>query len=366
MSTQMTAANSKQRDALVSRLFNSVIGSLELFHIYLGDRLGLYRALAGRGPLTGPELARAAGIHPRYPREWLEEQAVAGFLEVVDSDGPQSRRYSLPRGHADVLLDADNLAFMAPMASQVMGVAGVMPRVVEAFRTGAGVPFEDYGPDMRYGIAAANRVLFINLLGTEWLPAIPDLHERLQSRPPARVADVGCGSGASSIAIARAYPLATIEGIDLDTSSIADARSNAKDAGVDDRVRFEVRDAGDPALAGSFDLVTAFETIHDMANPVGALRAIRGLCADGGVVLVVDERVAEEFTAPGDEVERIMYGFSAVHCLAAAMGDPDSAMTGTVMRPATLRQYANEAGFERVEILPIANEVWRFYRLYPG
>jgi SAM-dependent methyltransferase len=165
--------------------------------------------------------------------------------------------------------------------------------------------------------------------------------------------------------IARAYPLVTVDGIDLDTASIAEARSNAGNAGVHDRVRFEVRDAGDTALAGSFDLVTAFETIHDMANPVGALRAMRGLCAEGAV-LVVDERVAEEFTAPGDEIERMMYGFSAVHCLAAAMGDESSAMTGTLMRPATLRLYAEKAGFGRVEILPIDNQVWRVYRLYPG
>jgi len=155
-----------------------------------------------------------------------------------------------------------------------------------------------------------------------------------------------------------------VQGIDLDTASIADARKNAKAARVDDRVTFELRDAGDPALAGSFDLVTAFETIHDMANPVEALRAMRRLCAEGGAVLVVDERVAEEFTAPGDDIERLMYGYSAIHCLVAAMGDPSSAMTGTVMRPSTLRWYAKEAGFDRVDVLPIENETLRFYRLF--
>src|SRR4029077_13318621 len=171
-------------------------------------------------------------------------------------------------------------------------------------------------------------------------------------------------AGASSIAIARAYPLVRVEGIDLDESSVQQARTNARDAGVEDRVTFAVRDAGDPALAGSFDLVTAFETIHDMTHPVNALRAMRGLCAEGGAVLVVDERVAQEFTAPGDELERMLYGFSATHCLAAAMGDPSSAMTGTMMRPSILLGYAREAGFERVDALPIENDVWRFYRLY--
>ena len=357
------ATEEEQRDALVGRMLNALIGSLELFHVYLGERLGLYRMLANRGPLNAAELATVAGISQRYAREWMEEQAVAGFLNV-EGDSAEKRRYSLPAGHAEVLLDTDSLSYMSSVARQLAGVASVLPRLVEAFKTGDAIPFEDYGPDIREGIADSNRVMFVNLLGSRWFPAIPDVDARLRSLPPARVADVGCGTGNSSIAIAKAYPLVRVEGIDLDVASIQAASAKARDASVDDRVTFEVRDAADPALAGSFDLVTAFEVIHDLSDPVGALRAMRRLCAQGGAVLVVDERVAEEFTAPGDEIERIMYGFSALHCLAAAMGDPKSAMTGTVMRPSTLRHYAKEAGYARVDILPIENEVWRFYRLY--
>jgi 2-polyprenyl-3-methyl-5-hydroxy-6-metoxy-1,4-benzoquinol methylase len=359
------ATHDEQRDALVGRVISSVIGSLELFHIYLGDRLGLYRALADNGALTAEELATAAGVHPRYAREWLEEQAVAGFLSLEPgADGAEGRRFSLPAPYVDVFVNPDSLSFQAAVARQVVGVAGVLPRLVEAFATGAGIPFEDYGPDIRDGIAAANRVMFINLLGSEWFPRIPDVDRRLREQPAARVADVGCGTGSSTIAMATAYPLARIEGIDLDAASIEAARAKVKTAGLEDRVTFEVRDASDPSLAGSFDLVTAFETIHDMRDPVGALTAMRLMCAANGVVLVVDEKVAEEFSAPGDEIERLLYGFSAVHCLAAAMGDPNSAMTGTIMRPATLARYAAEAGFARVEILPVENDIWRFYRLY--
>jgi 2-polyprenyl-3-methyl-5-hydroxy-6-metoxy-1,4-benzoquinol methylase len=364
MSEQLTSIYEEQRDAMVGRLLNSVIGSLELLHVYLGDRLGLYRALADGGRLTPAELATTAGVHQRYTREWLEEQAVSGFLTVEsDGEGAEARRYSLPPAYAEVLIDADNLNYMSPTARQVVAVAGVMPRLLDAFKTGDGIPFEAYGADMCTGIADSNRVMFINLLGSKWLPAIPDVDRRLREQPPARVADVGCGTGNSSIALASAYPLVRVEGIDLDQASIDEAREKARAAGVDDRVSFQVGDARDPSLAGSFDLVVAFETIHDMTDPVGALRAMRNLAAEGGAVLVVDERVAEEFTAPGDDVDRLMYGFSAVHCLAAAMGHPRSAMTGTVMRPSTLRRYAREAGFDRVEILPIENEVWRFYRL---
>jgi 2-polyprenyl-3-methyl-5-hydroxy-6-metoxy-1,4-benzoquinol methylase len=132
---------------------------------------------------------------------------------------------------------------------------------------------------------------------------------------------------------------------------------------VAERVRFELRDAADPGLAGAFDVVTAFETIHDMSNPVGALRAMRGLVRDGGFVVIADEKVAEEFTAPGDELERFMYGWSAVHCLPVGMVEPNSAGTGTVMRPSRLRQYARDAGFKDVEVLPVDADFWRFYRL---
>jgi 2-polyprenyl-3-methyl-5-hydroxy-6-metoxy-1,4-benzoquinol methylase len=157
--------------------------------------------------------------------------------------------------------------------------------------------------------------------------------------------------------------LVRVDGLDVDEASIAEARNNAAESGVGDRVNFEVRNAADPGLAGQYDLVTAFETVHDMADPVGALRAMRALVAEGGAVVIADERVAEEFTAPGDEIERFMYGWSALHCLPVGMVDPPAVGTGTVMRPATLRGYAGEAGFRDVDILPIEHDFWRFYRL---
>ncbi len=216
---------------------------------------------------------------------------------------------------------------------------------------------------MRSAISGLNRPMFLNMLGSQWFPAITEVDRRLRSQPPARVADVGCGTGWSSIAVAKAYPLVTVDGFDLDSASIEDARHNAQVSGVADRVKFEVRNAADPSLAGTYDLATAFETIHDMSDPVGALRAMRSLTKAGGMVFIADERVAEEFTAPGDELERFMYGWSAVHCLAVGMVDQPSAGTGTVMRPNKLREYAREAGFADVEILPIENDFWRFYRL---
>ena len=358
MASTQVVTDAKQRDALVGRLLTSATGALELLHVYVGYKLGLYRQVAGHGPLTAHELAERAGISVRYAREWLEQQAVAGIL-MVDA----GNRFRLPPAHAEVLTDHDSLSFLAPLSTGVVSVASVMPEVLQAFRTGGGVPYEAYGEDMRSSIAELNRPGFLKLLGTQWFPAILELDARLRADPPAQVADVGCGTGWSSIGIARAYPKVTVHGFDLDAASIKEAKRNAGASGVADRVKYGIRDAADPRLAGKFDVVTAFETIHDMSNPVGALHAMRGLVREGGFVVIADEKVAEEFTAPGDDIERLMYGWSAVHCLAVGMVEPGSAGTGTVMRPSRLREYARAAGFKDVEVLPVEADLWRFYRL---
>ena len=359
-------SQTERRDALVARLFEAAIGTMDVFSIYIGDRLGRYQGLSDRGSATAGDLAAATGTHERYVREWLEQQAATGILEVED-EGPEAtdRRYRVPLAHREVLLDRDSRNCLSGLIRLSVGVTKPLPALLEAFRAGGGVPYPDYGPDTLEGIADMNRPMFLNLLGTQWLPAIPDVHARLQADPPARVADVGCGAGWSSIAIARAYPKAEVNGLDVDEASVALARGHAAAAGVADRVTFAVRDAADPGLAGRYDLVTAFETIHDMAQPVEALRKMRGLLWEGGAVIVADERVGEAFSAPGDDIERLNYGFSVLHCLAVGMAESPSAGTGTVMRPATLRRYAAEAGFRTVEVLPIENDFWRFYRLEP-
>ncbi len=353
----------EQRDALVERLFQSSLGMMDILTIYLGDRLGLYRALAELGPATPSQLAATTRTHERYAREWLEQQAVAGLLDVETQTDGVAPRYSLSPAHTEVLLDRDSLSYMTPLTRQLVGTALPLPALLEAFRTGGGVPYEQYGPDIREGISHANRALFVNLLGSEWIPSIPDLHARLQAEPPAKVADIGCGTGWSSISLARAYPKVQIDGYDLDEASIATAKSNAEAEGLSDRVRFRVHDASDPSLSGRYDLAMAIECIHDMTRPVQALRTMRGLVGETGTVLVVDERVGESFVAPGDEIEQMYYGFSVLHCLPVGMAESPSAGTGTVMRPDVLRGYAQEAGFRDIEILPIEHDLWCFYRL---
>ncbi|MGH8993172.1 MAG: class I SAM-dependent methyltransferase [Acidimicrobiia bacterium] len=352
-------------EALVERLFAATIDTLEIASIHIGGRLGFYRVLADHGDATPRELAARTGTVERYVREWAEQQAVAGFLSVDDTAAePRERRYGLPAAHRAVFVDEEDLNYLTPLATLAIGVIGPMDALLAAYRTGGGVPYEDYGADVREGIEAINRPMFVNQLAG-WLASIPEVDARLRAAPPARVADLACGSGWSSIAIARAYPDVIVDAIDIDAASIEAARAKVAAAGLADRVRPAAYDASVAGLSGRYDLITIFEALHDMNHPVEALRAARHLLADGGSVVVADERVAERFTAPGDEIERFNYGWSVLHCLAVGMLDDDSAGTGTVIRPETVRAYGAQAGFGQVDVLPIEHDFWRFYRLGP-
>ena len=362
--TNPAASADARRDELAGRLMGAALGALDLQAVYLGDRLGLYRALAEGGPATQAELAERAGIHPRYAREWLEQQAVGAYLDVDDvTADADRRRYSLPDGHAAVLIDPESPWLVAPVSRFLVGSASTMPALLEAYRTGQGVDWADYGPDVVEAQEALNRPQFANFVA-DWIGALPDVAERLHAGD-GRVADVACGTGWSSISIARAFPGVHVDGIDIDSGSIDRAKAHAAREGVSDRVSFLFADAAAAGGAGRYDLVTIFEAVHDMAQPAAVLATARKLLKPGGAVLVGDERVAERFTAPGDETERLFYGYSVVACLANGLADQPSVGTGTVLRPAALEAIAREAGFSGFTILPVEHDSFRFYRLDP-
>ena len=352
-------------DALAEHIHRSVLAGLETLCIAIGDQLGLYAALQEIGPATPVQLAAHAGTDLRYTREWLEQQAMTTILACENPEAaPDDRRFSLPEGYAAVLTEPESISGMAPMAQLFAGVAAPFPQLLAAFRTGAGVPYADYGEHMHIGQARSNRANFTHLLAQEWIAAMPDIATRLQSDPPARIADIGVGQGWSSIALAQAFPHAHVDGLDLDPASINAARENAAVAGLpSERVSFHLRDAGDPALAGQYNLALAIECIHDMPRPVEVLGAMRQLVGPGGTVLIVDERVQDHFMPNGDLTERMMYAFSVLHCLPVGLVEQPSAGTGTVMRRDIFRTYADAAGFTAVTELPVEHPTFRFYRL---
>jgi SAM-dependent methyltransferase len=282
----------------------------------------------------------------------------------VNVDGGDERRYALPAEHADVLLNRDSLAYLAPMARLMGATAGVMRPLVEAFRTGGGVPYEAYGAEFREAQQDFTRPFYVNLLGA-WIEAMPDVHARLLADPPAQAVDLACGAGIAAIELARRYPLARVEGVDADEAAIDLARANAREAGVD--VRFHARDAAAPGLDGPYDLVTIFDSLHHVARPADALRAIRGVLAAGGTLLVVESRTADSFHAPlpDDDFERFTYLVSVMHCLPTAMAEQPSAGMGAVVRHGAIADLASAAGFSTVEDLPIEHPMLRFYRLRP-
>jgi SAM-dependent methyltransferase len=349
-------------EGLSLRLLGSMVGLMEIGTIRIGVETGLYAALAADGPATAPELAERAGTDERYTREWLEQQAVAGLLDVSGEADASPRRYAIPAAHAEVLLNRDSPAYLGALGL-LTDMTRVLPEIVRAFRTGAGVGWAQYGDALRDGQAELNRPGYMTQLASTWLPAIPAVHARLQEGS-ARVADVCCGAGWSSIALALAYPLIEVDAFDGDDASIADARRNAAEAGVADRVRFEVRDAAEPQLdQGAYDLVIAFECIHDLARPVEALAAMRRLAKPAGYVLVADNAVDENFTAPGHEIERLLYASSVLVCLPTGRDHDHSEATGAVMRPSTFRRYATQAGFADAQTADVPHPFWRFWML---
>ena len=352
-------------DVLADRLFESAVATFDLFSVYLGDKLGYYRTLAEHGELTHAELAVLTNTNERYAREWLEQQVASSILQVDDPSKPQAeRRFRLPEGYGAVLASEDDLSFLPPLAQVVVGALHPLKQLVDAYQTGNGVPYADYGVDLVDGQGRMNRNFFLQQLGPEYLAEIPGLSEKLESG--GRIADVGCGVGWSSIGLAKAFPGVHVDGFDLDELSVERAQANVRQFGVSDRVSFRLQDISDPDLAGQYDLVIAVECVHDMGDPVAALRTMKRLAKQDGLVLVVDERTAESLTPNADLLERLFYGFSAFHCLPVGIADcPEHscAATGTVMRTETLRNYAKEAGFRDLEVLPLDYDLFRFYRL---
>ncbi|SCD74103.1 MULTISPECIES: class I SAM-dependent methyltransferase [unclassified Streptomyces] len=348
------------------RLFGAGLASAELMTCFLGLELGLYDALRRTGAASAARVAEESGLDARMVREWLEQQTCAGVLTVdAPQAPPEERRFTLPPAHAEALLDADSPNWIAPLVVMpIGGMAAVLPQLVEAYRDRRGLPYAAYGEALRGGQAGLNRGVFEHHL-PGWISRhLPDIEARLRV-PGSSIADVACGSGLSTLALARMFPDAEVHGLDLDEASVRDAEANlaATDPaeGLRARVRFGAGDAGEAGPAGHA-LVCVFDALHDMSAPVDVLKACRRLLAPGGAVLLMEPSVGERFTPAAPDSERFHYAVSVLHCLPVGMSRTPSAATGTVMRPETVRTYAAEAGLD-TRVIDVGHPFHRLYRL---
>jgi SAM-dependent methyltransferase len=305
--------------------------------VVLGHRLGLYRALA-EGPATPEELAARTDTTPRYVAEWLAGQAAGGYVQYDDGV------YSLSEEQAFALTDPDGPLYVPGAFVLATGIIRAEPTIAEAFRSGAGVGWHEHHEDVFLGCESFFRAGYIAHLLAEWLPALDGVVAKLERG--ARVADVGCGHGATTVLMAEAYPASSIAGSDYHEPSIEIARKRAADAGVSERTTFEVASAQTFTGTG-YDLVTTFDCVHDMGDPLGAARRIRAALGPDGTWLMVEPLAGDSVAANLNPVGRLFYGASTLCCVPAARSQEGGYSLGAQAGPAALRQVATDAGFTR-------------------
>ena len=323
----------------VHRLLGAMTGAATTAMVAVGDRLGLYRALADGGPATPDELAGRTGTAARYVREWLSQQAAAGFVSYRAGDG----RFVLPAEAAAVLAQEASPAFLAGGATITRGWFAGLDRLAEAFRTGAGIPWHEQDPAVFEGTERFFRPGYTASLTTHWVPALPGVPGALAAG--GAVADVGCGHGVAAILLARAYPQARVHGYDFHDRSIHIARQRAAQAGLAGRIRFQTLDATSYP-AGGFALICLLDTLHDLGDPAAALAHARSALAPGGAVLVVEPAAADDYTANlATPLAALSYAASTFQCTPAALAQPGGTALGAQAGPAAVAQLAHDAGF---------------------
>jgi SAM-dependent methyltransferase len=333
----------------VFKAVGEVGATLNTALVVMGDRLGLYQAMAGAGPLTPAELAERTGTSERYIREWLSAQAAGSYVQY----DPDSGRYTLPAEHAVALTDESSPAYLPGFFQIALGSMLDSPRIIEAARTGEGIGWHDHVPDVFDGCERFFRPGYNASLISTWLPALDGVVAKLERG--AKVADVGCGHGASTILMAQAFPASTFVGSDYHEGSIAVARQRAAEAGVSDRVSFEVAPASSYSGSG-YDLVTMFDCLHDMGDPVGAARHVgQSLAADGTWMIVepaAGDRVEDNFNPVG----RAYYCFSTLLCTPASLSQDVGLALGAQAGESRIRDVVTTGGlsrFRRVSETPI-------------
>jgi 2-polyprenyl-3-methyl-5-hydroxy-6-metoxy-1,4-benzoquinol methylase len=337
---QAAAVDGDKLMEFVFRAVEEVGATLNTALVVMGDRLGLYRALAGSGRLSPAELAERTGTAERYVREWLNAQAAGGFVTYE----PDSGRYALPPEQAVALTDASSPAYLPGFFQIALGSMIDSPKIAEAARTGAGFGWHQHVHDVHEGCERFFRTGYNANLTSQWLPALDGVVTKLQEG--ALVADVGCGHGASTILMAQAYPNSTFAGSDYHDGSIATARRLAAEAGVAERIRFETAPAA--AYGGSgYDLVTMFDCLHDMGDPVGAARHVRSTLNDDGTWMIVEPQAGDRVEDNLNPVGRAYYAFSTLLCTPASLSQDVGLALGAQAGESRIADVVKAGGFAR-------------------
>jgi SAM-dependent methyltransferase len=337
---QPTELDLAKLEQFVFRAVDEVGATLNTALVVMGDKLGLYRALAGAGPLTPVELARRTGVTERYVREWLNAQAAGGYVEYDPAGGT----YTLPPEQAMALTDESSPAYLPGFFQIALGSVIDSPTISDAAQNGGGVGWHEHNHDVYEGCERFFRPGYNANLLPAWLPALDGVVEKLERG--ATVADVGCGHGSSTILMAQAFPSSTFIGSDYHGGSIETARSRAAEAGVADRVRFEASPAAGYSGDG-YDLVTMFDCLHDMGDPVGAARHVRETIAPDGTWMIVEPKAGDRVEDNLNPVGRAYYGFSTLLCTPASLSQEVGLALGAQAGPARIGDVVSAGGFTR-------------------
>ncbi len=340
------------------KVYEDMAGTMAVAMAYAGVKTGLFRTMAGRGAMRRDDVAEVSGLDPRYVEEWLKGMTTARFLDY----DPAGETYALPDEHAYLLASEGTDHFMGGLFFMARSLMGVAPKVADAFRTGGGVAFSEFGDECIHALDMLNQGSYELRFTDYWLPAMPDVVERLKAG--GRALDFGCGVGRASIAIAKAFPRAHVVGLDIDTQSIAKARKAAGDVGLDGHVEFVAQDVGSYAPAEKFDLVTACDCVHDLADPHGTLAAIRALLKPDGTLFIQEPKAADRLEDNIHALGTVFYGFSIFHCMTQSLANGGPGL-GTCMGPKRTEELIRSAGFGDFRPLDIRSQTNLFYMARP-